>query len=81
MNEHGEGIYLDVRTQAEFDAGHIEGAILLPHPFTYEQATQALNDKDALIRVYCRAGRRSSEAVAVLREMGFTNVVDIGGIE
>ena len=72
-------ILLDVRTQEEYDEGHIPGAVCLPNemivagmPFPF--------GKDAEILVYCFSGQRSAEAAKKLRDMGFTNVSDFGGI-
>lgn len=71
---------IDVRTQAEFDEGHIEGALLLPVDQLETLATEQLTDKDAVILVYCRSGNRSAQASELLVELGYTNVYDFGGI-
>jgi rhodanese-related sulfurtransferase len=71
---------VDVRTQAEYDDGHIEGALLLPIDQLETLATEQLSDKDAIILVYCRSGNRSAQASALLVELGYTNVFDFGGI-
>lgn len=73
-------VILDVRTDEEYAAGHIPGAILIPHDDIANQAEEALADKDQLILVYCRSGNRSRQAAEVLAELGYTNVVDFGGI-
>ncbi len=81
MDSEDSYIILDVRTQEEYDAGHIEGAILIPD---YEIATEAesvLTDKDELILVYCRSGRRSVDAANELAALGYTNVKEFGGIK
>ena len=73
---------LDVRTQEEFDEGHICNAVLLPHDsITEETALEAAPHKDEMVLVYCRTGRRSAEAAAKLVELGYTQVYDFGGIE
>lgn len=77
---NGSSIILDVRTQEEFVAGHIEGAILIPNTSIAKAAPQMLADKDALILVYCRSGRRSALAANELIAMGYTKVYDFGGI-
>ena len=77
---NGSSIILDVRTQEEFAAGHIEGAILIPNTSIAKDAPQMLADKDALILVYCRSGRRSALAANELIAMGYTKVYDFGGI-
>lgn len=73
-------VILDVRTQEEFDTGHIPGAVLLPDTQVSAQSKQMLTDKKQLILVYCRSGRRSAAAAAALAELGYTNVKDFGGI-
>lgn len=73
-------IILDVRTDEEYAGGHIPGAILIPHDDIADQAEEILTDKDQLILVYCRSGNRSRQAAEALAELGYTNVVDFGGI-
>ena len=73
-------IILDVRTQEEFDSGHIENAVLLPITEITDNAEGILPDKDAKILVYCRSGNRSATAARELIRMGYTNVYDFGGI-
>ena len=73
-------IILDVRTQEEYDLGHIPGAIVISHEEIAEKAEQVLTDKDQLILVYCRSGRRSKIAAEALVELGYTNIKEFGGI-
>ena len=73
-------ILLDVRTEEEYAASHIEGALLIPAYEIGRRAVAELPDKDALILVYCRSGRRSANAAYDLIDMGYTNVYDFGGI-
>ncbi len=73
-------IILDVRTQEEYDQGHIPGAILIPNTEIEAQAEDVLTDKDQLILVYCRSGRRSKIAAEALAELGYTNIKEFGGI-
>ena len=73
-------VILDVRTQEEFDQGHIPGAIQISHEEIAEQAEEVLTDKDQLILVYCRSGRRSKIAAEALVELGYTNIREFGGI-
>ena len=73
-------IILDVRTQAEYDEKHIPGAILIPDYEIKERAEEELTDKDQLILVYCRSGRRSKLAAEALVELGYTNIKEFGGI-
>ena len=73
-------IILDTRTEAEFDEGHIPGAIVISHDEIEEKAEQLLSDKDQLLLVYCRSGRRSKLAAETLVELGYTNIKEFGGI-
>jgi rhodanese-related sulfurtransferase len=76
----GEYILLDVRTQEEYDEKHIAGAKLLPYDEISDKAETELPDKDAPILLYCRTGRRSKTAAETLIGLGYTNVLDFGGI-
>lgn len=80
MEQETEYVLLDVRTQEEYDAGHIQGAILLPDTEVEEQAETVLGDRQQLILVYCRSGRRSAASAEMLAKLGYTNVKDFGGI-
>lgn len=73
------GIWIDVRTAGEFNAGHLDGALHIPYDVIGDQITSAIPDKDAEIHVYCRTGRRSGIALKTLEGMGYTNVVNEGG--
>ena len=73
-------IILDVRTQEEYDEGHIPGAILIPGTEIEMRAEEDMPDKDQLLLVYCRSGRRSKQAAEILVELGYTNVMEFGGI-
>ena len=73
-------IILDVREQDEYDAGHIPGAIVISHEEIAEKAEEVLTDKEQLILVYCRSGRRSKIAAEALVELGYTNIKEFGGI-
>lgn len=80
MDTESDYIIIDARTQEEFAAGHIEGAILIPEYEIAERAEGELPDKNALILVYCRSGRRSKIASEALVALGYTNVKEFGGI-
>ena len=80
MDTEDDYAILDARTQAEYDKGHIPGAILIPHDTVATAAEDALPDKDQLILVYCRSGNRSKQASQTLVDLGYTNVVEFGGI-
>ena len=80
LDENPDAILVDVRTAAEYREKHIPNAILLPDSEIKSKAADVLTDKDALILVYCRSGRRSANAALQLINMGYTNVYDFGGI-
>ena len=73
-------VILDVRTEEEFAEGHIPGAILIPDYEIEAKAEQILTDKNQLILVYCRSGRRSKIASEALVSLGYTNIREFGGI-
>jgi len=73
-------VLVDVRTQEEFDEGHISGATLVPSDEITEAANEKFPDKDAKIVVYCRSGGRSQMVANQMIEMGYKNVYDLGGI-
>ena len=73
-------VVLDVRTQEEYDAGHIAGAMLLPNETIVDAQPAELPDLNAEILVYCRSGNRSAQAANKLLALGYTNVIDFGGI-
>jgi len=80
MAVESDYIILDVRTEAEYALGHIPGAICIPNETIGSQAIPSLPDKDQLVFVYCRSGNRSKQASAKLVRLGYTNIVEIGGI-
>lgn len=81
MIDKGEyGVILDVRTLEEYNQGHIEDATLLPDKEIREKAEITLYDKEEVILVYCRSGRRSEAAAKELINRGYINVYDFGGI-
>ena len=80
MDSGVEHIILDTREQDEFDEGHIKGSILIPYTEIESKAEEMLPDKDNLILVYCRSGRRSKIAAESLANLGYTNVKEFGGI-
>ena len=73
-------IILDVRTQEEYNEGHVRNAVLLPHNEIAESSEAILTDKNKTILVYCRSGGRSRLAAEELIELGYTKVYDFGGI-
>lgn len=73
-------ILLDVRTQEEYDKKHIPNAILLPIDEIRKGNVSVLPDKKQKILVYCWTGRRAEDASAMLAKLGYSNVIDFGGI-
>ena len=80
MEKEENYIILDVRTHEEFAAGHIPGAIVIPNETIGSEEIPQLPDKDQLILVYCRSGNRSKQASDKLVQLGYTNIVEFGGI-
>ena len=80
MNNETDYLILDVRTEEEFAEAHIEGAILIPDYEIAQKAESILTNKNQLILVYCRSGRRSKIAASELAAMGYTNIKEFGGI-
>ena len=80
MEKEENYIILDVRTHEEFAAGHIPGAIVIPNESIGSKELPQLPEKDQLIMVYCRSGNRSKQASDKLVKMGYTNIVEFGGI-
>ena len=80
MDTEKDYVIIDARTEEEFAEGHIENAILIPEYEIAERAEKELPDKEQLILVYCRSGRRSKIASEELVKLGYTNVKEFGGI-
>ena len=80
MEEESGYIILDVRTPEEFADKHIPGAINIPNETISTEEIPELPDKDQLILVYCRSGNRSKQASEKLVALGYTNIVEFGGI-
>ena len=80
MEKESGYIILDVRTQTEYDQGHIPGAICVPNETIGTGEIPQLPDKEQLILVYCRSGNRSKQAAQKLADSGYMNIVEFGGI-
>ena len=80
MTETDNFILLDVRTETEFRERRIEGAILIPYDEIRGRAETELPDKNAVILIYCRSGRRSALAAEDMVALGFANIYNFGGI-
>jgi putative phage shock protein E len=81
IEENKDALILDVRTAAEYESGHIPNAVNLSNEDIQAGKVDSLKDKSQLIMVYCRSGNRSRQAAQKLAELGYTNVVDFGGIQ
>lgn len=81
LNAKENFVLLDVRTQEEYNAGYIAGALLLPYDEINAKATIVLPDKEKEIVLYCRSGRRSAIAKKSLLDLGYQKVVDFGGVK
>ena len=80
MSEETDYIILDVRTPEEFESGHIKDAINIPNETIGNTELAELPDKEQLIVIYCRSGNRSKQASEKLVQLGYTNIVEFGGI-
>lgn len=80
MDNESDFVILDVRREDEYDLGHIPNAINIPLEFIEDLAEDELEDKSQMLLVYCRSGRRSKMAAGILDTLGYTNVLEFGGI-
>ena len=80
FESEGSPLIVDVRTVEEYKEGHIPGAICIPNETIGEEEITQLPNKEQLIYVYCRSGSRSKQAAGKLVKLGYTNIVEIGGI-
>lgn len=79
--QSAEPIWIDVRTQAEFDTGHINNAVLIPYNEISATIQQVVKNKKQPINLYCRSGRRAEIALMTLEQLGYTNVQNLGSFE
>ncbi len=79
--EKVKGVWIDVRSAEEFNAGHLQDAVNIPHDKIIEGVKAIGSDKDAPINLYCRSGRRAEAALTELKNAGYTNVTNHGGYE
>lgn len=73
--------WIDVRSPAEYAGGHVEGAVNIPHTEIAERIAEITENKDAIIHLYCRSGRRSGIAQEALKKLGYSEAVNDGGYE
>ena len=81
QQEKAKGVWIDVRSAEEFNTGHLQGAVNIPHDKIIEGVKALGSDKDAPINLYCRSGRRAEAALTELKNAGYTNVTNHGGYE
>jgi len=79
-NKADTGIWIDVRTVAEYQQGYKAGAINIPHAVIGSRITEITSDKNTKIHLYCAAGARAGKAKAILERMGYSNVTNEGGL-
>ncbi len=77
--ESQKPLWIDVRTQPEFDSGHVKDAILIPFNIIEQYISDITQDKDRQINLYCRSGARANIALQILNSLGYTNVTNFGG--
>jgi len=79
--EKAKGIWIDVRSAEEFNSGHLQNAVNIPHDQIIEGIKVVSSDKNAPINLYCRSGRRAKVALNELKKAGYTNVTNHGGYD
>ena len=75
-----QAVLLDVRTPDEYRSGHVDNALLAPHDSISQTITGIAPDKNQIIYLYCRSGHRAGIALNTLKTMGYTRVVNLGGL-
>ncbi|WP_206028678.1 rhodanese-like domain-containing protein [Thalassoroseus pseudoceratinae] len=76
-----EVVVIDVRSESEWDSGHVEQAVHIPHTEIADRISEVTTDKDAKIVLYCAVGGRAGKAKSALEELGYTNVENGGGYD
>ena len=79
--EKAKGVWIDVRSAEEFNAGHLQDAVNIPHDQILARIQAVSPDKNAAVNLYCRSGRRAEAALNELKNAGYTNVTNHGGYE
>lgn len=72
---------IDVRNQEEYSKGHLKGAVLIPYTEIEQKINSAVTDKNSVIVLYCRSGRRAGIAKETMERIGYKNVSNLGGME
>jgi phage shock protein E len=81
VQQQNKVIWIDVRTKEEYDRGHLPGAVHIPYEQITDKIAQVTQDKNAVIQLYCRSGRRSGIALESLTAAGFTQVSNAGAYD
>ena len=81
QSEKAKGVWIDVRSAEEFNAGHLQDAVNIPHDQILARIQAVSPDKNAPVNLYCRSGRRAETALNELKNAGYTNVTNHGGYE
>ena len=79
--EKAKGVWIDVRSAEEFNAGHLQDAVNIPHDQILARIQAVSPDKNAPVNLYCRSGRRAETPLTELKNAGYTNVTNHGGYE
>ena len=79
--EKAKGVWIDVRSAEEFNAGHLQDAVNIPHDQILAGIQAVSPEKSARVNLYCRSGRRAEAALTELKNAGYTNVTNHGGYE
>ena len=79
--EKAKGVWIDVRSAEEFNTGHLQDAVNIPHDQILARIQAVSPDKNAPVNLYCRSGRRAEAALTELKNSGYTNVTNHGGYE
>ena len=80
MKKDDGHLIVDVRRQDEYDEGHIPDAVCIPNESIGTEQPEKLPDKEQILLIYCRSGRRSKQAAQKLADIGYTNIYEFGGI-
>ena len=81
VTQNQSEVWIDVRSKEEFDSGHLQNALHIPHEEIGGKIAQLVPNKSAKINLYCRSGRRAEIAKKTLADLGYQNVVNQGGYE
>jgi phage shock protein E len=81
VSAFAKDVVIDVRTAQEFQSGHVEGALNIPHDTIGQDIAKAKVNKDDHVILYCKSGKRSEMALGTLKGLGFSNIENYGGFE